>query len=59
VEATMPASLVEVLRAKGHQVVVHEAFTNQLFGGAQLIMRHGEGYVAGSDQRKDGMAVGF
>jgi gamma-glutamyltranspeptidase/glutathione hydrolase len=29
------------------------------FGGAQLIHRLGEGYIGGSDHRKDGMAVGY
>ena len=29
------------------------------FGGAQIVMRSGGGYVGGSDPRKDGQAVGF
>lgn len=29
------------------------------FGEAQIIVRHGDGYVAGSDHRKDGCAAGF
>jgi gamma-glutamyltranspeptidase / glutathione hydrolase len=56
VEAATSASVVEELRRWGHDVRVGES---QSFGGAQLIVRHGDGYVAGSDQRKDGMAVGF
>ncbi|MGV3614219.1 MAG: gamma-glutamyltransferase family protein [Fimbriimonas sp.] len=59
VEEAMPASTVDHLRALGHDVVVRAGWADQGFGGAQLIMRHGDGYVAGSDQRKDGMAVGF
>jgi gamma-glutamyltranspeptidase/glutathione hydrolase len=30
-----------------------------VFGGAQLILRTEDGYVAGSDHRKEGQAVGF
>jgi gamma-glutamyltranspeptidase / glutathione hydrolase len=29
------------------------------FGGAQAIVRLPRGYAAGSDPRKDGMAVGY
>jgi len=59
VEAGMPRATVESLRSLGHHVSVESGFANQSFGGAQLILRHGDGYVAGSDQRKDGQAVGF
>ena len=62
VEATMPASTREGLRALGHQV---ESFQDsyQDFGAGQFIWRAGdpmvEGYVAASDARRDGQAVGF
>ena len=43
----------------GHRIAPAEA-VNFAFGGAQLIWRQGEdGYVAGSDHRKDGAAVGY
>ena len=29
------------------------------FGGAQIILSNDNGYVAGSDHRKEGAAVGF
>jgi gamma-glutamyltranspeptidase/glutathione hydrolase len=58
-EAAMPAEVARHLRALGHEVTVESGWANQSFGGAQLIQRHGDGYVAGSDQRKDGMAVGY
>jgi gamma-glutamyltranspeptidase len=29
------------------------------FGAGQVIARHGEGYVAASDPRRDGQAAGF
>ncbi len=41
----------------GHTVVNDEPMS--LFGGAQLIYNMGGTYVAGSDHRKDGCAVGF
>ena len=59
VEAAMPYSVVETLQGLGHKVFVGSGWANQSFGGAQLIYREGGAYVAGSDQRKDGQAVGF
>jgi gamma-glutamyltranspeptidase/glutathione hydrolase len=59
VESTMPDQTVKALQSMGH-VITREAPDNAFgFGGAQLIARHGDGYVAGSDYRKDGCAVGF
>ena len=50
---------VEALARRGHRIAAAEA-VNFAFGGAQLIWRAGdEGFVAGSDHRKDGGAVGF
>ena len=46
------------LVAMGHQLAQAEA-VNFAFGGAQLIWRTEDGYIAGSDHRKDGHAVGF
>lgn len=59
VEASMPTATVSALRALGHSIAVHAGWANQGFGGAQLIVKSADGYVAGSDQRKDGQAVGF
>ncbi|MBW4707187.1 gamma-glutamyltransferase family protein [Roseobacter sp. YSTF-M11] len=59
-ETTMPRDVLEALRAMGHQVSLEAPDNAFGFGGAQLIHRlPGRGYVAGSDPRKDGMAVGF
>ena len=56
-EDTEPG-LVEGLRARGHEVRLDPA--NALFGRGQIIWRlPGGGYVAGSDKRADGAAVGF
>jgi len=58
-EASMPRSVVDRLRSLGHEVAVEDGWHNQSFGGAQLILRNGEAYMAGSEQRKDGQAVGY
>lgn len=62
VEASMPAAVVEGLKAMGHEVTVMPA--NSLdFGSAQAIALLGEeakdAYIAGSDHRRDGLAAGF
>lgn len=59
VEEGMTDSVVTDLGKMGHDVRVLPGTTNQSFGGAQLIMKTDSGFVAGSDHRKDGMAVGF
>jgi gamma-glutamyltranspeptidase/glutathione hydrolase len=43
----------------GHKISVEPPDSAFAFGGAQLIHRIPGGYVAGSDPRKDGQAVGF
>lgn len=50
--------LIEGLRARGHEIVEPPDGVFA-FGGAQIVMRCKEGYVGGSDPRKDGQAVGF
>jgi gamma-glutamyltranspeptidase/glutathione hydrolase len=62
VEPHMPAATIEGLRALGHQIGdIHDSY--QDFGAGQFIWRLGdpgaEGYVAASDPRRDGAAVGF
>ena len=58
VEAGVPTRTVEALRELGHEVDV--ATGSGAFGGAQLVVRTEDGgYVAGSDHRKDGQAVGY
>ncbi|WP_310387485.1 gamma-glutamyltransferase family protein [Roseateles sp.] len=62
VEPHMPAATIEGLRALGHQIGdIHDSY--QDFGAGQFIWRMGdpgvEGYVAASDPRRDGAAVGF
>lgn len=57
VESTLPEATVAALSEMGHQIV-REAPDNSFgFGGAQLVRRLGDGYVGGSDHRKDGLAA--
>jgi gamma-glutamyltranspeptidase/glutathione hydrolase len=61
VEATMPAATVQALAARGHRIeALQDSY--QDFGAGQFIWRLGapalEGYVAASDPRRDGAAVG-
>ena len=62
VEATMNPATVQGLSQRGHQMaVINDSY--QDFGAGQFICRAGdpkvEGYVAASDARRDGQAVGF
>ena len=62
VERHMPAATLHALQALGHQVVgLVDSYMD--FGAGQFIWRLGdpavEGYVAASDPRRDGAAVGF
>jgi len=61
VEESMPESVRAALARRGHQVSVEAQDTSFGFGGAQIIqcLEDGAGYVAGSDHRKDGQAVGM
>ncbi len=61
-EATMNANTVQGLAERGHRMkVINDAY--QDFGAGQVIWRAGDpkvqGYVAASDSRRDGQAVGF
>jgi len=57
VEPTFAPALVEGLRGKGHDVIVGTSEGVFGFGGAQAIFRTADGYVGGSDPRKDGQVV--
>lgn len=47
------------LAARGHRLAEHDPQTILLFGGAHLVQRLDDGYLAASDHRRDGQAVGF
>ena len=62
VEAAMNGQTVQDLIARGHQLdIINDSY--QDFGAGQFIWRMGnpgvEGYMAASDPRRDGQAVGF
>jgi gamma-glutamyltranspeptidase / glutathione hydrolase len=58
VEAGFPPDVLEALHAKGHAIVTD--CPPDLFGGAQIIYRLDDGaYLAASDPRKDGLALGY
>lgn len=57
IEPGTDPALIEFLQARGHQVVSEELDATFSFGGAQIILKTADGYVAGSDPRKDGQAL--
>ena len=59
VETTAGDRIIKGLTARGHSVSREAPEAAFGFGGAQLIARIEGGYVAGSDPRKDGQAVGY
>ncbi|MDB5928601.1 MAG: gamma-glutamyltransferase 2, Threonine peptidase family [Polaromonas sp.] len=59
VEPGFGADVVSALAQRGHEVTVERGNGVFAFGGAQLVLRRGTGYIAGSDPRKDGQAVAF
>jgi gamma-glutamyltranspeptidase/glutathione hydrolase len=56
-ETGFSPAVADGLRKRGHPVATNAP--ESLFGGGQLIYRLADGYVAASDMRKDGQAVGF
>ena len=56
-ESGIRPSVIAELQQRGHRLVRRPDVG--LFGGAQLIVKTKDGYVAASDHRKDGQAVGF
>jgi gamma-glutamyltranspeptidase/glutathione hydrolase len=56
-EAGFPSAVADELESRGHRVLRDQAAG--LFGGAQSVLRVGDGYCAASDHRKDGCALGF
>jgi gamma-glutamyltranspeptidase/glutathione hydrolase len=57
VEGGFPATTLEELKRRGHRIVTVDDY-NQ-FGCAQAIWKLDAGYLAASDPRRDGQAVGF
>lgn len=59
VEPSFPVSTLEDLERMGHRLSRATSEQSFAFGGAQIVYRVEDGYVAASDPRKDGQAVGF
>ena len=55
-EAPITDGVRSALQAMGHVLIEQPPIA---FGGAQAIVRLPKGYAAGSDPRKDGLAVGY
>jgi gamma-glutamyltranspeptidase/glutathione hydrolase len=55
-ETAVSGAVMDALRALGHEVSYSRPGS---FGGSQAIIRLPQGYVAGSDPRKDGHAAGY
>jgi gamma-glutamyltranspeptidase len=58
IEARFGADVAEVLRARGHEVAVVDAWSD-LMGHAQMIALDDDGLRGGSDPRADGAALGW
>jgi gamma-glutamyltranspeptidase/glutathione hydrolase len=58
IEEAMPGAAVESLRGLGHRIVSADRFSTD-FGRSQIILKTEGGYIAGSEWRTDGQAVGF
>jgi len=57
-ERGTPDHILQGLAARGHEITV--PIGQGFFGRGQIIWRHNDGiYIAGSDPRADGMAVGW
>ena len=56
-EPGFPEEVAKELADRGHTVRFDT--NRRTFGGAQLILKSADGYIGGSDHRKEGMAAGF
>jgi len=59
VEHTMQQATIDGLASRGHTISRNSPDNSFAFGGAQLVCRYRDGYIAGSDHRKDGAALGL
>ena len=59
IEPGFPGNAANALSELGHRVVVEPHVPHSQFGCGQVIWKGEAGYIAGSDTRRDGQAVGF
>lgn len=59
IEPEAGAAVIAALEERGHEITTESPESSFGFGGAQLVCALGDGFIAGSDPRKDGQAVGF
>lgn len=55
----VPDTMIERLTGLGHDIRRESPDDSFAFGCAQAIHRLADGYVAGSDNRRDGLAIGL
>jgi len=58
IEHGVPAAVIDDLKSRGHNMVQADRWSTD-FGRAQLIYRMEDGYLAASERRTDGQAVGY
>ena len=58
IEQGVPAAVIEDLKSRGHRMAQADRWSTD-FGRAQLIYKLDDGYLAASERRTDGQAVGF
>ena len=57
-EYGVPLNVIDELRSRGHDMPQADRWSTE-FGRAQLIYKMEHGYLAASERRTDGQAVGF
>jgi gamma-glutamyltranspeptidase/glutathione hydrolase len=58
IEQGVPAAVMDELKSRGHRMAQADRWSTD-FGRAQLIYRMDDGYLAASERRTDGQAVGY
>jgi gamma-glutamyltranspeptidase/glutathione hydrolase len=58
IEQGVTAAVIDDLKRRGHRMIQADRWSTD-FGRAQLIFKMDDGYLAASERRTDGQAVGF